>query len=99
MAEGDGQNRRDYDELKAKLGLKAEKKPASSADKTPPGGFDMGLERGANEIEAPDTVENPVHAGPVTAGENALLRSGSTRLLTIGLMVASSWPASNSESW
>jgi hypothetical protein len=87
VGEGDGHDRRDYDELKAKLGLKAEKKPASSADKTPPGGFDMGLERGAHEITAPDTVENSVHAGPASVGDSALVRSSSTRLLTIGLLV------------
>jgi len=87
VGEGDGHNRRDYDELKAKLGLKAEKKPASSADKTPPGGFDMGLERGASEISAPDTIENPMHMGPVTAGDTALVRSSGRRLLTISLLV------------
>ncbi len=87
MGEGDGHDRRDYDELKAKLGLKAEKKPGSSVDKTPPGGFDMGLERGAHEISAPDTVENAVHTGPVSAGDTALVRSSTTRVLTISLLV------------
>jgi len=83
VSDKEDRNRRDYDELKAKLGLKAEKKPASVSDKTPPGGFDLGLERGASELEEQPAVDA---IKGVVAGDEAVVRSGGSRFLTFMLV-------------
>ncbi len=84
VSDKEDRNRRDYDELKAKLGLKAEKKPASVSDKTPPGGFDLGLERGASELEEQPAVDA---IKGVVAGDEAVVRSGGSRFLTLLLVL------------
>ena len=86
----DGKN---YDDLKAKLGLKtggAGSERSSDPDKTPAGGFDLGLERGAQPLDESESeiVRQADQRAEASGGPDLIVReSGGTRMLKWGLVL------------
>lgn len=110
LSDGDSKKGRNYEDLKAKLGLrKTSQEPAAPVsqaedvpfsptpeigeppgERTPAGGFDLGLERGGTTLDSPliDIEKSAARMGAVDAGEFTIKRSKGTQALLIGIMVA-----------
>ncbi len=99
----DSKDRRNYEDLKAKLGLKKAQEAAPAAapvsaevgepvgSQTPPGGFDLGLERGGQEMDSAliDMEKAVAELSSGGGGELAVRMSTGTKLLiTILALVA-----------
>jgi hypothetical protein len=104
LVSDDSNKRRNYEDLKARLGLKkADLPPASSGgsdvegdpigqdpgDRTPPGGFTLGLERGGRELDSA-LIDVDKAASRMTSEGGAALRvkaSFATRVLIFILLI------------